>query len=410
MNGKNKIISNDLSTNVSAASVLRMTAIGAGLAIAGLSMQANAACTTGSSVVCGIDASTSSIHGIAIGQNSTAAGSQSIAIGGGGPNGDNNTKAIGEQSIAIGANVEAKGHSSIAIGGDDLNAASTANIDGTSSNSFLNTGTVNTAFKSYANRDLVDTTTNQSVYDGTTKTEGAASVAIGVKANSEGALSTAMGTHASSSGTASTALGVASSATKDGSVALGAGSTTDTNATSVKTMTVGGVQYNVAGNVLDSNGDVKTGAQVSVGTVGSERQIKNVAAGQVSATSTDAINGSQLFATNSAVNANTSNINSLNTSVTNNTNRINSLGYRLDDVEDDSNAGISAAMAMSSLPQSYIPGKSMLSGGIATYNGESAMAIGVSKVTDNGRWVIKGNASADTQGNFGGAVGGGYHF
>lgn len=396
MNGNNKIISNEVSTNVSAISVLRLTTIGAGLVIAGFSMQANAACTTGSSVVCGTDASTSSIHGIAIGQNSTADGSQSIAIGGGNPNGGYNTRAVGEQSIAIGANVEAKGHSSIAIGGDDLNAASNANIDGTSAGALVNGGTVNTVFKSYANRDLVDTTAGQSVYVGHTKTEGAASVAIGVKANSEGALSTAMGTHASSSGVASSAFGVASSATKEGSVALGAGSTTDTNATSVRTMTVGGVQYNVAGNVLDDNGDVKTGAQVSVGTVGSERQIKNVAAGQVSATSTDAINGSQLFATNSAVN--------------NNTSRINSLGYRLDDVEDNSNAGISAAMAMSSLPQSYIPGKSMLSGGIATYNGESAMAIGVSKVTDNGRWVIKGNASADTQGNFGGALGGGYHF
>ena len=377
-------------------------------------MQANAACTTGSSVECGNNAISSTSHGVAIGKNANAVGTQSVAIGSTqndpkSPPGTNqryNTKATGNQSIAIGANVRAEGHSSIAIGGDDLDSASKSNIDGSSATTSINGGTVNAAFKSYANRDLVDA---RKPYV-TTKTEGSASVAIGVKSTSEGALSTAVGTHASSSGVASSAFGVASSATKDGSVALGAGSTTDTNATSVKTMTVGGVQYNVAGNVLDSNGDVKTGAQVSVGTVGSERQIKNVAAGQVSTTSTDAINGSQLFATNSAVNANTSNINSLNTSVTNNTNRINSLGYRLDDVEDDSNAGISAAMAMSSLPQSYIPGKSMLSGGIATYNGESAMAIGVSKVTDNGRWVIKGNASADTQGNFGGALGGGYHF
>lgn len=89
---------------------------------------------------------------------------------------------------------------------------------------------------------------------------------------------------------------------------------------------------------------------------------------------------------------------------------INDLGYRVDDVEDGANAGISAAMAMSSLPQAYIPGKSMVGGGIASYNGESAVAIGVSRVSDNGRWVMKINGTADTQGNAGGAIGAGFHF
>lgn len=91
-------------------------------------------------------------------------------------------------------------------------------------------------------------------------------------------------------------------------------------------------------------------------------------------------------------------------------NNIRDLGYRIDDVEDDANAGISAAMAMSSLPQAYIAGKSMVGGGIASYNGESAVAIGVSRVSDNGRWVMKINGTADTQGNAGGAVGAGFHF
>ncbi|WP_413190970.1 ESPR-type extended signal peptide-containing protein [Psychrobacter sp. AT9] len=91
-------------------------------------------------------------------------------------------------------------------------------------------------------------------------------------------------------------------------------------------------------------------------------------------------------------------------------NSVNELGYKINEVEDDANAGISAAMAMSSLPQAYIPGKSMVGGGIATYNGQSAVAIGLSKVSDNGRWVIKVNGTADTQGNAGGAVGAGFHF
>ena len=91
-------------------------------------------------------------------------------------------------------------------------------------------------------------------------------------------------------------------------------------------------------------------------------------------------------------------------------NSVNELGYKINDVEDDANAGISAAMAMSSLPQAYIPGKSMIGGGVATYNGESAVAIGLSKVSDNGRWVMKINGTADTQGNAGGAIGAGFHF
>ncbi|WP_438950738.1 YadA-like family protein, partial [Psychrobacter submarinus] len=89
---------------------------------------------------------------------------------------------------------------------------------------------------------------------------------------------------------------------------------------------------------------------------------------------------------------------------------INELGYRVDDVEDEANAGISAAMAMSSMPQSFLPGKSLVGGGVATYNGESAVAIGLSKVSDDGRWIMKISGTADTQGNAGGAIGAGFHF
>ncbi|MEC5210574.1 autotransporter adhesin [Psychrobacter sp. PL15] len=91
-------------------------------------------------------------------------------------------------------------------------------------------------------------------------------------------------------------------------------------------------------------------------------------------------------------------------------NSVNELGYRIGEVEDDANAGISAAMAMSSLPQSNIAGRSMVGGGIATYNGESAVAVGVSRVSDNGRWVMKVSGTADTQGNAGGSIGAGFHF
>ena len=89
---------------------------------------------------------------------------------------------------------------------------------------------------------------------------------------------------------------------------------------------------------------------------------------------------------------------------------VNSLGYKIGEVEDDANAGISAAMAMSSIPQAFMLGKSMIGGGIATYNGESAVAVGLSRVSDNGRCVMKINGTADTQGNAGGAIGAGLQF
>lgn len=108
---------------------------------------------------------------------------------------------------------------------------------------------------------------------------------------------------------------------------------------------------------------------------------------------TDAVNYSQLSALDSRLN-----------------NNMSDLGYKIDEVEDDANAGISAAMAMSAMPQAYIAGKSLIGGGIGTYNGESAVAIGFSKLSNDGRWVIKVNGSADTQGNVGGAVGAGFHF
>ncbi len=88
---------------------------------------------------------------------------------------------------------------------------------------------------------------------------------------------------------------------------------------------------------------------------------------------------------------------------------INKLGYKIDNAEDNANAGISAAMAMSSIPQAFLPGRSLLGGGITTYNGENAVAIGLSTVSNSGQWVIKVNGTADSQGNAGGAIGAGFH-
>ncbi|WP_420230545.1 hypothetical protein ACOBWA_06440 [Psychrobacter sp. ER1] len=217
-------------------------------------------------------------NAMAMGGNASATGGQAIAIGSG--ESGQNTVASGQQSIAIGANVVSSGNSSIAIGGDDLDAASKVNG-------------VNALFDTYTGSTGGLVTVGD--YSNHTESNGAASVAIGVKAHSKGNLSTAVGVRSSSSGDASSAFGMGSSATKKGSVALGAGSTTLTDATYQDKLTIGSKDYLYAGETNDK------GAQVSVGSEGSERQIKHVASGEVSASSTDAINGSQLHATNESV-------------------------------------------------------------------------------------------------------------
>lgn len=73
-------------------------------------------------------------------------------------------------------------------------------------------------------------------------------------------------------------------------------------------------------------------------------------------------------------------------------------------------AGVAAAMATAGLPQAYTPGKSMVAMGGGTWNGESGLALGVSKITDSGKWVIKASGNASTRGDYGGTVGAGYQW
>ncbi len=278
----------------SGAKVLRLTAICAGLAASGFSIQANAACDiTSFSVNCGSGSNAAGATTVAIGRNAQATGGQSVAIGGVG--GGQFTTASGDQSIAVGANVVSAGSSSIAIGGDDLDTASRTNTDGTvlpggSDTVNLNKGSVTTIFMDISGRPLVNSTNNTTRYPNTASS-GAASVAIGVQSVASGALSTAFGTQTKTSGIAASAFGVSADASQDGSVALGAGSSTLTNANNVTDATVNGFTYGGFAGAIGIN----AGDQVSVGSVGRERQIKSVAAGNVTESSTDAVNGSQLF-------------------------------------------------------------------------------------------------------------------
>ncbi|KAA0914476.1 YadA-like family protein [Psychrobacter sp. ANT_WB68] len=287
------------SSVVGGAKWLRLSSLCLGMAAAGFSLQAIAVAPATGAFYVGVNSTANGANyngegatgwnAMAMGQNSIATGTQAISIGS--SSGGQKTTASGEQSIAIGANVVSNGASSIAIGGDDLEEASKANLNSSPALDISNSGSVNTAFKYYAGRDLVEAGN----YIRNTEAGGAASIAIGTKSLSTGALSTAVGVQSTTEGVAASAFGMAASASKDGSVALGAGSTTLTNATFQKKLTIGNKNYYYAGATKDP------GAQVSVGSVGKERQIKHVAAGAINKDSTDAVNGSQLHATNQSI-------------------------------------------------------------------------------------------------------------
>ena len=87
-----------------------------------------------------------------------------------------------------------------------------------------------------------------------------------------------------------------------------------------------------------------------------------------------------------------------------------SLHKKINDVDKDMKAGVAMALAVASLPQAYVPGKSMLAMSAGTYQGQSGFALGLSHATENRAWIVKGSATVDTRGNFGGNVGAGYQF
>lgn len=91
-------------------------------------------------------------------------------------------------------------------------------------------------------------------------------------------------------------------------------------------------------------------------------------------------------------------------------NEINNVHGRIDNVERNANAGTASALAASTVPQAWMPGKSMVGVGAGTYEGESAISVGVSRLSDNGRWIIQGRVTGDSQSNFGAGVGAGWHW
>ncbi|WP_229359052.1 YadA-like family protein [Halomonas salipaludis] len=249
-------------------------------------------------------------------------------------------------------------------------------------------------------------------------------------AQAEGDESVAMGPESVAAGDHSVAAGDGARAESEGGVALGAGSVAQREG-------MDGQEEAFSGESVAS-----TQGAVSVGSEGSERQITNVAGGTEA---TDAVNVRQLESVQAGsvnydrdgdgnvdyssvtfgeegtstrlrnISAGVEDSDAVNLGQMRELSQrfeqqIGGVHSRIDDVEDQANAGTASAMAMASVPQAYKPGKSMLAVGAGTYNGESAVSVGASRLSDNGRWAAKLNVSGDSQGNFGAGVGAGFHW
>ena len=361
------------------------------------------------------DSNAKGAYATAIGYDANAKGTSSIAIGHG-------AEATGTQSISIGTGNKVAGNHSGAFG--DPNIINGTTLDGTKvvdgSYAFGNNNIINSAntfvLGNNVNNKGLDTSNNP----------------------------TAMGSTVENS----IYLGNQTTATADAGYNLTtsgeSGSTTTGGATgTVNSATVSGVTYGGFAGAT-ANG------VVSVGASGSERRIQNVAAGEISATSTDAINGSQLYQTTSKV------INSLPLQYSNvnapvqsnggsptnhvtlvganeqapvtlhnvaegvaptdavNVNQLyklnNNLHYKMQNIADEADAGTASAMAAAGLPQAYLPGKSMVAVSGSTYRGKQGYAIGMSAISDGGNWVIKGVATGNSKGHFGATIGAGYQW
>ena len=288
----------------------------------------------------GEDSSASGAYATAVGYQAASKGTNAIAIGKG-------AKANAENTIAIGTGNIVSGKNSGAIGDPTV-------VSGNSSYSIGNNNNVS-ADNAYALGSNIKATVKDSVY-------------LGDRAQTQG-----IRTADAAKGEAYTYGGL-----NDKAVAGKAGSTAAAN--------------KVAGVVTVGNGTDET------------RQVQGVAAGVVSADSTDAINGSQLYYTNQAINQSVTNIGNY---VVNMGDQIN---QRIDNVESDSKAGTAAAMAVAGLPQAYLPGKSMMAVAGGVYRGESGYAVGFSSISDGGNWVIKGTATGNSRGHYGATAGVGYQW
>lgn len=369
---------------------------------------------------------------------------------------------VGRSAVAIGNYVTAEGAGATAVG---MNSHAYANLSTAVGAHAKASGVTSQAFGSASWAKGYSTT----ALGKGTLAEGSASTAVGAHATTIGNSSSALGLHANAIGGQSTALGQSSVARGDQSTAIGSGATTEARfstaiGTNAKTEHYSGVAIGFNSTTSDFKGVVNTTVDgvtygnyaghrptsvVSIGSKGFERQLQNVAAGNVSKTSTDAVNGSQLHAVATQVSANTAKLNYHSEQITNvyhtvqqysgwmetQESQIYDLKLRDRDLREkitelnklidgnfdsirndinknrrDSNAGIAGAIAIGTMMQPYEAGQSAITVGAGSFKNEAAIAIGASHITENGKWGFKGGVSADTRKNIGVGLSAAYFF
>lgn len=219
------------------------------------------------------------------------------------------------------------------------------------------------------------------------------SIAAGKESFASGTNSIAIGTQNEVTGNNSVAIGAGNKVTSHNVMVLGNNITVDagfdgavvlgnesapSKPMPVESITIQGTTYRFAGTNPTST--------VSVGAEGKERQITHVAAGRITSTSTDAINGSQLYSVVEAINQKVTQHNKM------------------------LKAGIAGSAAIAGLPQVRGNGKSMVSAGAGNFKGQNAIAVGYSRSSDNGKVLFRLSGSTNTQGDVVSSVGVGYEW
>ncbi|MEX1737147.1 YadA-like family protein [Escherichia coli] len=352
------------------------------------------------------------INGIAIGSNARANHANSIAMGNGSQttrgaqtgytayNMDAPQNSVGE--FSVGSEDGQRQITNVTAGSADTDAVNVGQLKVTDERVTQNTQSITNLNNQVTNLDTRVTNIENGIGDIVTtgSTKYFKTNTDGVDANAQGKDSVAIGSGSIAAADNSVALGTGSVANEENTisvgsstnqrritnVAAGVNATDAVNVSQLKSSEAGGVRYDTKADGSIDYSNITLG-----GGNGSTTRISNVSAG---VNNNDAVNYAQLKQSVQETKQYTDQ-------------RMVEMDNKLSKTESKLSGGIASAMAMTGLPQAYTPGASMASIGGGTYNGESAVALGVSMVSANGRWVYKLQGSTNSQGEYSAALGAG---
>ncbi|HHU3378301.1 TPA: YadA-like family protein [Escherichia coli] len=352
------------------------------------------------------------INGIAIGSNARANHADSIAMGNGSQttrgaqtnytayNMDAPQSSVGE--FSVGSEDGQRQITNVAAGSADTDAVNVGQLKVTDAQVSQNTQSITNLNTQVTNLDTRVTNIENGIGDIVTtgSTKYFKTNTDGADANAQGKDSVAIGSGSIAAADNSVALGTGSVANEENTisvgsstnqrritnVAAGVNATDAVNVSQLKSSEAGGVRYDTKADGSIDYSNITLG-----GGNGGTTRISNVSAG---VNNNDAVNYAQLKQSVQETKQYTDQ-------------RMVEMDNKLSKTESKLSGGIASAMAMTGLPQAYTPGASMASIGGGTYNGESAVALGVSMVSANGRWVYKLQGSTNSQGEYSAALGAG---